>query len=76
VKAGSLCIASAVIGGFGLDAWALMARVGRDLDEGWGFGEPFVPELAATRLNRRGGGCDAQLPEVAQSHSHHDRDAR
>jgi hypothetical protein len=47
VKAGSLCIASAVIGGFGLAAWALVARVGRDLDEAWGFGEPFVEGLQA-----------------------------
>jgi hypothetical protein len=42
--AGNLIFASAVIGGFGLAAWAVLARDGRDLDEAWGFGEPFVPE--------------------------------
>jgi hypothetical protein len=59
MRAGTLCIASAVIGGFGLAAWALVACVGRDLDEAWGFGEPFVPEGLRASLKSGGDGSMA-----------------
>jgi hypothetical protein len=75
VRAGNLCIASAVIGGFGLAAWALVARVGRDLDEAWGFGEPFVEGLQAD-LKSGGDGSMADLQGHASPVTHRTHDGK
>jgi hypothetical protein len=65
-------IASAVIGGFGLAALAVLARVGRDLDEAWGL-DTFLPEGLQADLKSGGDGSMADLqghdaPDMSLAH--------
>lgn len=56
MKAGNICIAAASIGGISIAAWALVARVNREIDEAFEFGDlPLLPEgLATARISRAG----------------------
>jgi hypothetical protein len=56
MRAGTLCIASAVIGGFGLAAWALVARANRAIDDAFAhpFGDIAGMPAAAERIGGEG----------------------